>query len=199
MKYFILSGEASGDIYGAQLIRELKAKDADAKFVAWGGEKIQSTGVPLSKHIDELAFMGFAEVLANAKTIKKNFKQCKEQILAFDPDAIIFIDYPGFNLRMAAWAQDLRAKKYYYVSPQVWAWKKSRVAKIKKHIDKLFVILPFEKEFYAKQGFEVEFPGHPLIQEINQYRNSKTNILKDNKIIALLPGSRKQEISRMLL
>ncbi len=198
MKYFILSGEASGDIYGAQLIRELQAKDPTASFLAWGGEKIQATGVRLSKHIDELAFMGFAEVVANARTINRNFKQCKEQMLEFDPDAIIFIDYPGFNLRMAAWAQKLRAKKYYYVSPQVWAWKKSRVAKLKKYIDKLFVILPFEKDFFAKQGFEVEFPGHPLIEEIEQFKNANPANHQEQKIIALLPGSRKQEISRML-
>lgn len=198
MKYFILSGEASGDIYGAQLIRELQAKDPEANFLAWGGENIQSTGVRLSKHIDELAFMGFAEVLANAKTINRNFKQCKQQMLEFDPDAIIFIDYPGFNLRMAAWAQKLRAKKYYYVSPQVWAWKKSRVAKLKKYIDKLFVILPFEKDFFAKQGFDVEFPGHPLIEEIEQFKNANPEITPNKKTIALLPGSRKQEISRML-
>jgi len=206
MKYYIISGEASGDLHGSNLIKELKLKDADSDFRCWGGDLIAEQGANVVKHIKDLAFMGFVEVLMNIRTIKKNFKFCYADIIEYNPDVLILIDYPGFNLRVAEFAKSKGIKVFYYISPQVWAWKQSRVHKIKKFVDKMFVILPFEKEFYKKFDYEVDFVGHPLLDAIETNLQNKISFDEftekfniDNKpVIALLPGSRKQEIKRKL-
>ncbi len=204
MKYYIIAGEASGDIHAANLIRSIKEKDTQAVFRAWGGDRMETQGAEIVKHYRDLAFMGFVEVLFNIRTIARNISYCKKDILSFKPDVLILVDYPGFNLRIAEFAHKQGIKVVYYISPQVWAWKKSRVYKIKKVVDKMLVILPFEEAFYEKYGVQVEFVGHPLLDEIkNQKKISREeflnkNGLKDQPIIALLPGSRKQEIGKML-
>ena len=203
MKYYIIAGEASGDLHGAALIKALKKRDAAAEIRMWGGDQMKAAGGTLVKHYKDLAFMGFSEVLMNIGTILKNFRFCKSDIRAFNPDKIIYIDYPGFNLRMARWAKKMGFTNIYYISPQIWAWHSSRVHQIKRDIDKMFVILPFEKSFYKKYGMEVDFVGHPLMDAIKHHTPdpnfSKNNqILADKPLIAVLPGSRKQEISRLL-
>ena len=150
MKYYIIAGEASGDLHGSNLIKELKKIDAFANIRCWGGDLMEHSGATLVKHYRELAFMGFAEVIMNLRTIFKNLAFCKEDIQQFKPDVLVLIDYPGFNLRIAAWAKEYGFKVVFYISPQVWAWKENRVRAIKKNIDKMLVILPFEKEFYKK-------------------------------------------------
>lgn len=205
MKYYIIAGEASGDLHGSNLIKELKNQDANAQIRAWGGDLMQSQGAELVKHYRDLAFMGFVEVLFNLRTILKNIKFCKEDILKFKPDVLIFIDYPGFNMRIAQWAKQQKIPTHYYISPQIWAWKENRIKQIRRDVDKMYVILPFEKDFYQKKhNYPVEFVGHPLIDAISN-RNiiDKQEFIHqhqlDNKpIIALLPGSRKQEIKNML-
>lgn len=199
MKYYLVAGEASGDLHGSNLIKALKRQDATAQFRCWGGDLMAAAGATLVKHYRELAFMGFVEVLANLRTIMKNFKRCKEDILAYQPDVVLFIDYPGFNLRMAKWAKQQGFTTIYYISPQVWAWKEIRVETIKKYVDKMLVILPFEQEFYAKHNYAVEYVGHPLADEIERLRHDPKQkallpINTAKPIIALLPGSRKQEI-----
>lgn len=205
MKYYIIAGEASGDLHGSNLMKALYKEDPNAEIRFWGGDLMQNAGGTLVKHYRELAFMGFIEVIFNLKTILNNIKICKNDITAFQPDVIIFIDYPGFNLRIAKWAKERGFKTHYYISPQIWAWKESRIADIKRDVDKMYVILPFEKSFYEdKHHFPVEFVGHPLIDAIqNQpiidgtvFR--KENQLSEKPIIAVLPGSRKQEITKML-
>jgi len=205
MKYYIIAGEASGDLHGANLMKELFKKDPQANIRFWGGDLMQATGGTLVKHYRDLAFMGFAEVVANLRTIFRNIKLCKEDILAFKPDAIIFIDYPGFNMRIAKWAKGLNIKTHYYISPQIWAWKENRIKAIKRDVDHMYIILPFEKDFYEqKHEFAVEFVGHPLIDAIqNRVPADKEQFIKENgldarPVIALLPGSRKQEIAKML-
>ncbi|MGK0386922.1 MAG: lipid-A-disaccharide synthase [Patiriisocius sp.] len=205
MKYYIIAGEASGDLHGANLMKALKTKDPEASFRFWGGDLMQEQGGTLVKHYRELAFMGFIEVILNLGTILKNISVCKKDITGYQPDAIIFIDYPGFNLRIAKWAKQLDIKTLYYISPQIWAWKEGRIKDIKRDVDAMYVILPFEKEFYEeKHNFPVHFVGHPLIDAIANRKlinpkNFKTQHgLDERPIIALLPGSRKQEISKML-
>jgi lipid-A-disaccharide synthase len=205
MKYYIIAGEASGDLHGANLMKELYKADAQANIRFWGGDLMEATGGTLVKHYRDLAFMGFAEVVMNLKTIFANIKLCKEDILAFKPDAIIFIDYPGFNMRIAKWAKPLGFKTHYYISPQIWAWKENRIKAIKRDVDKMYIILPFEKEFYEhKHSFDVEFVGHPLIDAIHDRKPTDTekfrkeHNLDSRPVIALLPGSRKQEIAKML-
>jgi lipid-A-disaccharide synthase len=198
MKYYIIAGEASGDLHGSNLIKEIQMLDANANIRAWGGDKMKATGATLVKHYKELAFMGFAEVIKNLPEIFKNFKFCKNDISSFKPDVIIFIDYPGFNLRMAKWAKQNNYKTVFYISPQVWAWKESRVKNIKKNIDKMLVILPFEKEFYKKWNYEVEYVGHPLVHVIEDFKKAHPEIHRTENTIALLPGSRKQEINAKL-
>lgn len=207
MKFFIVSGEASGDLHGANLVKEIKKLSPESTFVGWGGDLMQAQGVEIKKHYKELAFMGFLEVVKNIRTIFKNIKRCKQQILEEQPDAIIFVDYPGFNLRIAKFAKKQGFKTLYYISPTVWAWKEKRIEKIKRDVDKLFVILPFEKQFYKERGCDVEFVGHPLIDAIADFKQNKaleTSVFKKQydlnteKIIALLPGSRKQEITKKL-
>lgn len=205
MKYYIIAGEASGDLHGSNLMKQIYEQDPSADIRFWGGDLMTSVGGTLVKHYRDLAFMGFVEVIFNLKTILDNIKICKKDITEFQPDVLIFIDYPGFNLRIAKWAKTLNIKTHYYISPQIWAWKESRIKEIKRDIDKMYVILPFEKKFYEqKHDFPVEFVGHPLIDAIhNQPQIDSTlfrseNQLSNKPIIAILPGSRKQEIKKML-
>lgn len=205
MKYYIIAGEASGDLHGSNLMKALLKQDSNAEIRFWGGDLMQAAGGTLVKHYRDLAFMGFVEVLFNLKTILNNIKFCKDDIIQFQPDVIIFIDYPGFNMRIAQWAKENRIKTHYYISPQIWAWKENRIKAIKRDIDKMYVILPFEKNFYEdKHHFPVEFVGHPLIDAIQNQKPidtsafKKENNLNEKPIIALLPGSRKQEITKML-
>jgi lipid-A-disaccharide synthase len=205
MKYYIIAGEASGDLHGANLIASLKKKDPRAKIRAWGGNLMKKQGATLVKHYRDLAFMGFVEVLLHLRTILRNLRFCKRDIMRFKPDAIILIDYPGFNMKIAKFAHKHGIKVYYYISPQVWAWKKRRVHTIKEVVDKMLVILPFEKDFYDEYRVDAHFVGHPLLDELSKVRYiNKNNFVRQNKlnskkeIIALLPGSRKQEVGRML-
>lgn len=200
MKYFIIVGEASGDLHGSNLITAIKSIDSEAEFQFWGGDLMKKAAAkePL-KHISDLAFMGFWEVVMNIKAVKKNFKTCKNQIINFKPNAVIMIDYPGFNLHIAPFVKERGIKTLYYISPKVWAWKKKRVFKIKKYIDKLYTIFPFETEFYKKFDYDVNYVGNPLMDEIQAFKDKyKANINNDKPIIALLPGSRDQEIKKTL-
>ncbi|MBS1653460.1 MAG: lipid-A-disaccharide synthase [Bacteroidetes bacterium] len=197
MKYYIIAGEASGDLHGSNLIKELCLKDTAAQIRCWGGDLMHAAGGTLVKHYRDLAFMGFVEVLKNLRTIFRNLAFCKEDILAYQPDVVILIDYPGFNLRIAKWAKANGLKVIYYISPQVWAWKENRVKMMKECIDKMLVILPFEKDYFKnKWNWDVEYVGHPLVEVIDS-KKIKTGVpaLADKPIIALLPGSRKQEIA----
>lgn len=196
MKYYIIAGEASGDLHGSNLVKEIIKLDASAQVRCWGGDKMQAAGGVLVKHYKELAFMGFAEVIKNLSTILKNIRFCKKDVSEFTPDVLLLIDYPGFNLRIAKWAKEHGLKVIYYISPQVWAWKESRVKLIKKVVDKMLVILPFEKQFYEKWDYKVEYIGHPLVQVINDYKEQNSSTVnRDKPVVALLPGSRKQEIA----
>lgn len=205
MKYYIIAGEASGDLHGSNLIKALKEKDRAATVRCWGGDLMQEAGGDLAKHYKEMAFMGFIEVIKNIPAIFKNIKFCKEDISRFQPDVIVFIDFSGFNLRIAKWAKQQNFKTNYYISPQIWASRESRIHKIKRDIDKMYVILPFEKAFYKKHNYEVEFVGHPLLDAISnspidkesEFR-TKNKLHSTKPIIALLPGSRKQEVQKML-
>lgn len=206
MKYYIIAGEASGDLHGSKLINAILKNDPDATIRAWGGDKMQEAGAAIIKHYRDLAFMGFAEVVSNISTILSNMKFCKKDICSFDPDVVIFIDYPGFNLPIAKFVKSKGYKTVYYISPQIWAWKEKRIHTIKKVIDKMMVILPFEKTFYEKWDYQVDYVGHPLIEIIDQYQQSldknatsaALGLETGKKIIALLPGSRKQEIAKKL-
>ena len=206
MKYYLISGEASGDLHGSNLIRAIKAEDDDADVRCWGGDMMRKAGGTLAKHYNEMAFMGFFEVVMNLRTISKNIKYCKEDIKKFRPDALIFIDFSGFNLRIAKWAKEKGFSTNYYISPQIWASREGRIKDIKRDIDAMYVILPFEKEFYEKKhNYPVHFVGHPLLDAIGNRKtlDSKTFIEShqldpDKPIIALLPGSRKQEVQKML-
>ena len=205
MKYYIIAGEASGDLHASNLMKELKKLDHEADFRCWGGDLMEAEGAKLVKHYRDLAFMGFVEVIANLPTIMRNFKLCKNDLIEYNPDAIILIDYPGFNMRIAKWAKLRGIKTHYYIAPQIWAWKENRIKAVKRDFDKLFVILPFEKDFFeVKHQFPVDFVGHPLIDAIhNRVKTDevtfrKANDLDKKPIIAILPGSRKQEITKML-
>ncbi|HEV7621261.1 MAG TPA: lipid-A-disaccharide synthase [Flavisolibacter sp.] len=199
MKYYVIAGEASGDLHASNLIKEILKLDNQAHVRAWGGDLMQDAGATIVKHYRDLAFMGFIEVIKNLPVILSNLKFCKEDIEQFNPDVLILVDYPGFNLRIAKWAKEKRNKIVYYISPQVWAWKESRVHSIKKVVDKMLVILPFEKDFYNKWNYNVTYVGHPLVQVIEEYAASNPKkIHADKPIIALLPGSRQQEISKKL-
>lgn len=202
MKYYIIAGEASGDLHGSNLMKALKVEDEAADFRIWGGDLMEAQGGQLVKHYRELAFMGFLEVVKNIRTILGNIKMCKRDILTYEPDVLILVDYPGFNLRIAKWAKAQGFKVYYYISPQIWAWHSSRVHGIKANVDRMFVILPFEREFYAKYDYPVDFVGHPLMDVIDAYQSPEhfrsDHQLSPQPVIALLPGSRKQEIERLL-
>ncbi|PQB03563.1 lipid-A-disaccharide synthase [Aureitalea marina] len=205
MKYYIIAGEASGDLHGSNLMKQLLDLDPEAEIRFWGGDLMEEVGGTLVKHYRDLAFMGFVEVLFNLRTILRNISFCKEDIAKFDPDLLIFIDYPGFNLRIAQWAKEQGYKTHYYISPQIWAWKEGRIKKIKRDVDAMYVILPFEKDFYEKKHqFPVHFVGHPLIDAIadrpliDPIQFQREHKLDDRPIVAVLPGSRKQEIRTML-
>ncbi|MBF1097423.1 MAG: lipid-A-disaccharide synthase, partial [Riemerella sp.] len=203
-KYYIISGEASGDLHGSNLMKAILKKEPDAEFRFWGGDLMKEVGGTLVKHYKDLAFMGFLEVVLNLKTILRNIKFCKEDIKKHQPDILILVDYPGFNLRIAKFAKSLGIKVVYYISPQLWAWKEGRVETIKKYVDEMLVILPFEEDFYKKHSVKAHFVGHPLLDAISNLKPidsqefKKQNNLDSRKIIALLPGSRKQEIRKML-
>ena len=196
MKYYLIAGEASGDMHAANLMKELKKQDAAAEFKGFGGDRMQAEGLNIVKHYKEMAFMGFWEVIKNLKTIKRNLDLAKTDILNHQPDVLILIDYPGFNMRIAPFAKKLGVKVVYYITPQVWAWKQSRVKKLKIDTDLLLPILPFEQDFFSKHGVDSTFVGHPLLDELTD--SSRQSVETEKPIIALLPGSRKQEISKML-
>ena len=205
MKYYLIAGEASGDLHGANLMRALQQIDPEAEFRFWGGDRMEAVGGKLIKHYRDLAFMGFWEVVTNLRTILRNIDFCKRDITQFQPDALIFIDYPGFNMRIAKWAKKKGIPTHYYISPQIWAWKENRIKAIKRDVDAMYVILPFEKDFYeGKHQYPVHFVGHPLLdaiaarKEVSEEVFKRENGLDERPIIALLPGSRKQEISKML-
>lgn len=205
-RYYIIAGEPSGDLHGSNLIKELKKLDAGAVIRCWGGDLMQAAGGEVVKHYKDLLFMGFVEVLRNLRTILANLKFCKKDIASFQPDVLVLIDYPGFNLRIAKWAKKAGFRVIYYISPQVWAWKASRVKGIKMYVDKMLVILPFEQEFYGKRDYKVEYIGHPLVQVVEEFPRgmrpmittrscSAANGNRKKDVIALLPGSRQQEVS----
>ncbi len=205
MKYYIIAGEASGDLHGSNLMKALMEKDLAAEIKFWGGDLMQQVGGTLVKHYRELAFMGFAEVLLNLSEIFKNINLCKRDLLSFKPDVLILIDYPGFNMRIAEFAKKEGIKVHYYISPQIWAWKENRIKIIKRDVDEMYVILPFEKDFYEKKhNFPVHFVGHPLIDAISHRKQVDENTFREahqlskKPIVAILPGSRKQEIKKML-
>ncbi len=196
MKYYLIAGEASGDLHGSNLIREIRKLDPTAVFRCWGGDLMQEAGAEVVKHYRDLAFMGFIEVVRNLPTILRNLRFCKKDLMAFIPDVVIFIDYPGFNIPMAKFCKGKGLRTVYYISPQVWAWKENRVKTLKKAVDQMLVILPFERDFYAKWKYPVEYVGHPLVQVIEEFKGANTQESKEKKgkIVALLPGSRKQEV-----
>ena len=206
MKYYIISGEASGDLHGSNLMKAIYRQDPNAEIRFWGGDLMQSVGGTMVKHIRDLAIMGFVEVVAHLRTVLANIKLCKQDILAFNPDAVIFIDYPGFNLRIAKFTHSHGFKNFYYISPQVWAWTKGRIKTMRKVLDKMFVILPFEKSFYDKNNVSnVDYVGHPLLDAVADFKSvnkeddfRKQHNLDDRPIIALMPGSRKMELRKMM-
>lgn len=198
MKLYLIAGEASGDLHGSNLMRELRNLNPDIDFRCWGGDLMKQQGGVLVKHINQLAFMGFVEVVMNLRTVLKNLALCKRDILSYKPDAVILIDYPGFNLKIARFLHNQKIPVIYYISPQIWAWKQSRVKIIRKVVDKMMVILPFEKDFYEKHGVEVEFHGHPLLDALNQSNFNPVISDGEKPVVALLPGSRRQEILQVL-
>ena len=206
MKYFIIAGEQSGDLHGSNLVKELIKTDNQAEISCWGGELMESAGATILMHYKKTAFMGYLEVLKNLRTISGNLSLCKRHITQFKPDAVILIDYPGFNLRIAEFAKRLGFRVFYYISPKLWAWKENRVEKIKKFIDRMYIIFPFEVDFYKKHNIEVEYRGNPLMDEIEKKRVSfpgKTEIqvslgLEEKPVIAILAGSRKHEVEQIL-
>lgn len=208
MRYFLIAGEASGDLHGSNLVRKLKLQDPQAQFRFFGGDLMAAqAGVLPVKHYSEMAFMGFVRVLMNLRKIGRNMEQCKAEIIDFKPDVVILIDFAGFNLRIAEFAKSLGLKTVFYISPKIWAWKQNRIKKIKKYIDKMLTILPFETEFYARFDYPVEYVGNPILDAIEEFRSDdnqteadfrKANSLTDKPIIGLLAGSRKQEVDFML-
>ena len=197
MKYYIIAGEASGDLHGYNLIKQLQTLDPNAQYRIWGGDLMASVAGNPVKHIKDLAFMGFVEVLANIRTILSNIASCKQDIIQYQPDVLVLVDYPGFNLRIAEFAKGNGFKVVYYISPQIWAWKQSRVHQIKRNVDRMLVILPFEKDFYSKFDVAADFVGHPLLDALPA-TSIKPNLQSNTVTVALLPGSRKQEIKRIL-
>lgn len=204
MRYYLIAGEASGDLHAARLIVELKKLDQEATFRGWGGDLMKEAGMQLVKHYSDLAFMGFSEVIVHLPTIFSNIQFAKEELNDYRPDVLILIDYPGFNLRISKYAHKNNIRVFYYISPQIWAWKQGRVKQIKQNVDRMYVILPFEKDFYARFDVDVDFPGHPLPELIAAFQPTPeiefraSNNLDNRPIIAILPGSRKQEIKKVL-
>lgn len=199
MRYYLIAGEASGDLHGSNLIHQLHRLDPAAEIRCWGGDLMESAGATLVKHYRDLAFMGFSEIVRHLPEIMGNLAFCKTDITQFRPDVLILVDYPGFNLRIARWAHDQGLKVVYYISPQVWAWKESRVKRIRRWVDLMLVILPFEESFYRKWNYPVTYVGHPLLEVVRQARERGPGApISSRKIIALLPGSRKQEVLKKL-
>ncbi len=204
MKYFIIAGEASGDLHAANLMKQLKKVDSKADFMFFGGDLMQKEGGKMLVHYRDTAYMGVTEVLANWKKIKKNFEICYKNLLEYSPDAVVFVDYPGFNLKVAKFAKTHGFKTFYYISPKIWAWKKRRAYTIKKYIDKMFAIFPFEQDFYKQFGYQVEYVGNPLVDAMKGYELLEKEAfikkynLSDKPKIAFVPGSRKNEIQKLL-
>ena len=205
MKYYIVAGEASGDLHASNLVAEIKKKDKKAEFRGCGGDLMKAQGVDLLKHYRTMAYMGFVEVAVNLRKVLGNIAQCKKDILEYQPDAVILVDYPGFNFRIADFAHENGFKVLYYISPQLWAWKRRRVKKVKRSVDKMLVILPFEEEFYKQYGVDVTYVGNPLLDELAKFGTANRSIFlrrnslgEKREIIALLPGSRYQEVKRVL-
>ncbi len=202
MKYYLIAGERSGDLHGANLIKALRQQDPQAQVRCWGGDAMQAAGGELVVHYRETAFMGFWEVFKNLRTIRRLLKQCQQDLLRYQPDAVVLIDYPGFNLRMAKFAKQHGLRVFYYISPKVWAWNQSRAKKIKATVDHMYVILPFEEAFYRKYDYQVKYVGNPLFDAIRDFQPAsdfaKQYLPDDRPVVALLPGSRQQEISLML-
>lgn len=206
MRYFIIAGEQSGDLHGSNLVKGLKENDALAEVFCWGGDLLKAAGAQVLKHYSELAFMGFTAVVRNLAAISKNIKLCKNQISEIKPDVVVFIDYPGFNLRIAKWARKEGFRTFYYISPKLWAWNEGRIVKIKKFIDRMFIIFPFEVAFYRKHGITVEYLGNPLVDETERRVSLFPSVdiirgnigIDDKPVIALLAGSRKHEIELIL-
>ena len=205
MKYYVIAGEASGDLHASNLVAEIKKKDKKAEFRGCGGDLMKAQGVDLLKHYRTMAYMGFVEVAVNLRKVLGNIALCKNDILEYQPDVVILVDYPGFNFRIADFAHEKGFKVIYYISPQLWAWKRRRVRKIKRSVDKMLVILPFEEEFYKRYGVDVTYVGNPLLDEQAKFGTSNRSIFlrrnslgEKREIIAMLPGSRKQEVKRML-
>jgi lipid-A-disaccharide synthase len=205
VKYYLIAGEASGDLHGANLIKALRTLDTQAECRAWGGDLMQDAGAEVVKHYRELAFMGFVEVVANLRTILRNIARCKEDITSFKPDVLVLIDYPGFNMRIAEWAKQQGIRVVYYISPQIWAWKQKRGYKLKRDVDLMLCILPFEQAFYKRFDMEVKYVGHPLLDAIEnrpevhrEERLAAYGLHAEKPLLLLLPGSRKQEIKSML-
>jgi len=206
MKYYLIAGEASGDLHASNLMHGIKKQDSNAEFRFFGGDLMKAQGGTLVKHYREMAFMGFLEVLMNIRSIAKNLRICKEDIIAYKPDVVILVDYPGFNLRIAKFAKESGLKVFYYIAPKVWAWKESRVKILKSYVDQLFIIFPFEIDYFRKHSIVPVFEGNPSIDAIAFKLNKdqsfddfvKQNNLSDKPIIALVAGSRKQEIKHNL-
>jgi lipid-A-disaccharide synthase len=205
MKYYVLAGEASGDLHASNLIKEISLIDTEAQFRGFGGDLMENAGMTVLKHYRDMAFMGIVPVIMNFRTIQKNFRFCEEDMLAFQPDVLILVDYPGFNLRMAKFAKAKGIRTFYYISPKIWAWKEERVHKVKAYVDDMFTILPFEAEFYKKYNYPVNYVGNPLLDAILEKKTAADfprfwaeNKLPEKPILALLPGSRKGEISVLL-
>ena len=206
MRYYIVAGEASGDLHASNLIKAIREKDPEAQFRGCGGDLMKQAGAELLMHYKDMAFMGFWEVFVHLHTVLGNIRRCKKDILAWKPDVLVLVDYPGFNLRIAKFAKKRHLKVVYYISPQIWAWKKGRIKQIRRDVDEMMVILPFEKDFYARNGMDVHYVGHPLLDAVSRdlperpdvQRFRENNGLDNREIIALLPGSRKQEISALL-
>jgi lipid-A-disaccharide synthase len=197
LKIYLIAGEASGDLHAGNMLKALKQIRPETECRAWGGDKLTEAGATVVKHYRDLAFMGFVEVIKHLGTILSNLSFCKKDILEYNPDALVLVDYPGFNMRIAHWARKRGIRVIYYISPQIWAWRQSRVHRIKRDVDKMLVILPFEKSFYERFGMETTYVGHPLLDALmGEARNE--NVSYPAKTIALLPGSRKQEIQRIL-
>ncbi|NDB33794.1 MAG: lipid-A-disaccharide synthase [Flavobacteriia bacterium] len=198
-RVFIICGEPSGDLHAANLVNAWKKKDASFAFKAWGGDRLIAEEVEVLKHVKDLSFMGFVEVLKHFRTIMRNFKECKATLTEFDPHTIILVDFPGFNLRIAKWAKERNIKVVYYISPQIWAWKQGRIHQIKKYVDEMYCILPFEPAFYERFQYPVHYFGHPLLDEVKKFRDSSNTLdLGEKPVMAILPGSRIQEVRRKL-
>jgi len=198
LKIYLIAGEASGDLHAGNMLKALKQIRPDTECRAWGGDKLEEAGATVVKHYRDLAFMGFIEVIKHLGTILHNLSWCKQDILEYNPDALVLVDYPGFNMRIAQWAKERGIRVIYYISPQIWAWRQSRVHQIKRDVDKMLVILPFEQEFYLRFGMETTYVGHPLLDALIAEQSNHEKVPFPEKTIALLPGSRKQEILRIL-